>query len=165
LNSRAVISDLRILILDEATAALDVQNKGTVQLALEEASHGRTTICITRKPKEAMKTDNVLVLSPNGVEEHGTPKDLVKLGGPFAKFITSEMKDESNTSIEGQLHTTKKTPTYELNTEIVLNEQLDTTSPITDHSLIYCMAIILYRQRQHWRWMIALLTPCLLGGE
>src|SRR5258708_3896299 len=61
--ARAIISDPKILLLDEATAALDTKSESAVQAALEAASKGRTTMVIAHRLSTIKHADNIVVMA------------------------------------------------------------------------------------------------------
>jgi ABC-type multidrug transport system ATPase subunit len=81
------VSEPRILILDEPTASLDAESERAVQIALEKGSVGRTTIWVTHNPQQAEKADFVLVFTPEGIAERGSPRELLEAGGVFSSLV------------------------------------------------------------------------------
>lgn len=86
--ARAVIRDPSILILDEATAALDSASEARIQLAMDKFSANRTTIVIAHRLSTIKNADNILVLEPGGkVVEQGTYDFLMGRDGVFASLV------------------------------------------------------------------------------
>lgn len=75
--ARAIVKRPSILILDEATSAIDVRSEGIVQAALDRASKGRTTIVIAHRLATIRKADNIVVLREGQIVQSGTHEDLV----------------------------------------------------------------------------------------
>ncbi|RYP16727.1 hypothetical protein DL765_004963 [Monosporascus sp. GIB2] len=75
--ARSIISKPKILILDEATSAIDVRGERVVQAALERASKGRTTITIAHRLSTIKTADEIVVLQHGKVAEQGTHDDLL----------------------------------------------------------------------------------------
>lgn len=86
--ARAVIRDPSILILDEATAALDSASEAWIQLAMDKFSTNRTTIVIAHRLSTIKNADNILVIGRGGkVEEQGTYDFLMGRDGVFASLV------------------------------------------------------------------------------
>jgi hypothetical protein len=168
-SRRAIVSDPKILLLDEPTAALDAHTESAVLLALEKASMNRTTICVTHKPHQARKADYVLVFTPAGIVERGTPETLLEAGGLFSSFMASsdsmpQAEDKENS--QGNLKT--EIVAEDLGAEkgqLDIEKQQNKAAQASNYSLLKCITVIMWGHRQHWPWMLALLIPCLLGGE
>ncbi|KAF2805142.1 leptomycin B resistance protein pmd1 [Mytilinidion resinicola] len=75
--ARAVVSDPKILLLDEATASLDTRSESAVQKALDAASKGRTTIVIAHRLSTIRHADNIVVMVSGKIVEEGTHKQLL----------------------------------------------------------------------------------------
>lgn len=75
--ARAIVKRPSILILDEATSAIDVRSEGIVQAALDRASKGRTTIVIAHRLATIRKADNIVVLRGGQIVQSGTHESLV----------------------------------------------------------------------------------------
>lgn len=81
--ARAIVRKPAILILDEATSAIDVRSERIVQAALDEAARGRTTIVIAHRLSTIRGADQVVVLQDGKVIESGSHDSLVSIGGGF----------------------------------------------------------------------------------
>jgi subfamily B ATP-binding cassette protein MsbA len=88
--ARAFIRNSPILILDEATAALDSQSEGEVQKALDRLSEHRTVISIAHRLATLTKSDNLIVLSQGTVVEQGSFSDLLQAGGHFSSMAEKQ---------------------------------------------------------------------------
>jgi ABC-type multidrug transport system fused ATPase/permease subunit len=87
--ARVLVSDPRILILDEATANLDYATEAEVKHALHSMRHGRTTLVIAHRFSMVRDADRVIVLESGRVVDAGTPDELIARGGWFAHFAQS----------------------------------------------------------------------------
>jgi ATP-binding cassette, subfamily B (MDR/TAP), member 1 len=92
--ARAVVSDPKILLLDEATAALDTRSESVVQAALDQASKNRTTICIAHRLSTIRNADNIVVLSDGHIAEQGTHNELIKLNGIYCSLVKQQQMQE-----------------------------------------------------------------------
>ena len=82
--ARAFIRDAPILVLDEATAALDAQSEAEVQMAIDRLEENRTVICVAHRLSTLRRMDRIIVLSAGRIVEDGTFEALVRSGGLFA---------------------------------------------------------------------------------
>jgi ATP-binding cassette subfamily B (MDR/TAP) protein 1 len=87
--ARALLKKPRLLLLDEATAALDNKSERAVQLALEEASEGRTTVVVAHRLTTVRKAHSIAVVHRGQVVEKGTHEDLLQRGpeGAYCKLV------------------------------------------------------------------------------
>jgi ATP-binding cassette, subfamily B, bacterial MsbA len=84
--ARAILKNAPILVLDEATNALDAESERAVQAALEELMQGRTTICIAHRLSTIQKADLIVVMANGRIAESGTHADLIQSGGVYSKL-------------------------------------------------------------------------------
>jgi subfamily B ATP-binding cassette protein MsbA len=84
--ARAILKDAPILVLDEATNALDAESERAVQAALEGLMQGRTTICIAHRLSTIQKADLIVVLAEGRIAESGTHAELIQMGGVYSKL-------------------------------------------------------------------------------
>ncbi len=92
--ARAAIRDPRILVLDEATASLDVGTESLIQDALERLLQDRTAIIIAHRLSTIRDVDRILVLKRGRLVESGTHEALLKLGGLYASLYHLQMLEE-----------------------------------------------------------------------
>jgi len=88
--ARALLKDSPILILDEATAALDAQSEALVQQALGNAVRGRTTFIIAHRLATVVNADRIVVLRNGRIEEIGTHIGLMHNGGYYASLVRGQ---------------------------------------------------------------------------
>ena len=84
--ARVFLKNPPILILDEATSALDNESERKIQKSLEELSKNRTTITIAHRLSTIKGSDEIIVITENGIAERGTHKFLLQKGGIYAKY-------------------------------------------------------------------------------
>ena len=87
--ARAEVSEPGLLILDEATSAVDPETERALADALERLSEGRTTITIAHRLATAERADLVLVFDRGRIVERGVHRDLVAAGGTYASLYES----------------------------------------------------------------------------
>jgi ATP-binding cassette subfamily B protein len=91
--ARTLLRDPRVLVLDEATSALDNETERAVQVALDEASRGRTTIAIAHRLSTVRDADIIAVLDSGRVVEQGTHEQLLDVGGRYARLAGAAERD------------------------------------------------------------------------
>lgn len=89
--ARAAIRDPKILVLDEATASLDVGTEALIQDALERLLENRTAIIIAHRLSTIRNVDRILVLKRGQLVESGTHEELLNLGGLYASLYHLQM--------------------------------------------------------------------------
>ena len=85
--ARALLKDAPVVLLDEATASLDVENETQVQEALSRLLAGKTVIVIAHRMRTVQAADKVVVLEGGRVAEQGSPEELLAAGGLFARMV------------------------------------------------------------------------------
>ncbi len=90
--ARAFLKDAPILLLDEATAALDSESEEAIREALGRLMRGRTVIAIAHRLATLRNFDRVVVLQSGRIVEDGPPDRLMQGGGPYRELITREMR-------------------------------------------------------------------------
>lgn len=96
--ARALLKDVPILILDEATASLDTAAEKTVQKALENLMHGRTTFVIAHRLSTILKADHIIVLADGRIVEQGSHQALLSLRGAYFRLYQMQFSDEPTTA-------------------------------------------------------------------
>jgi ATP-binding cassette, subfamily B, bacterial MsbA len=93
--ARALIKDAPIILLDEATAALDSESERAVQRAIARLCEGRTTLVIAHRLSTIMHADRIHVLEKGRVVESGRHEDLLERGGRYAQFYRLQLKEQA----------------------------------------------------------------------
>ena len=91
--ARALIKDAPVILLDEATAALDSESEKQVQEAIEHLCQNRTTIVIAHRLHTIMHADAILVVEGGEIIERGRHDDLFRRGGRYASFFRLQQRD------------------------------------------------------------------------
>src|SRR5690349_7340286 len=89
--ARAFLKDAPILLLDEATAALDSESEEAIREALSRLMRGRTVIAIAHRLATLRNFDRVVVLKAGKIIEDGPPDRLMKAKGPYRDLVTQEI--------------------------------------------------------------------------
>ena len=90
--SRAILANSPILLLDEATAALDTESEQLVQQSLEQFRHGKTAILVAHRLATVVHADKILVIQDGHVVEEGTHKDLLQTGGIYSDLVKYQLQ-------------------------------------------------------------------------
>jgi ATP-binding cassette subfamily B protein len=90
--ARALVKNAPIILLDEATAALDSQSERLVQDAIAKLCMGRTTIVIAHRLATVMHADRILVIEAGRVVETGRHEELLRKGGRYATFCRLQLE-------------------------------------------------------------------------
>jgi ATP-binding cassette, subfamily B, bacterial MsbA len=92
--ARALIKNAPIILLDEATAALDSESERLVQDALAELCKGRTTLVIAHRLSTIMHADRILVVEGGVIAEAGRHEELLRKGGRYASFYRLQLQSQ-----------------------------------------------------------------------
>jgi ABC-type multidrug transport system fused ATPase/permease subunit len=91
--ARALVKNAPIILLDEATAALDSESEQQVQEAIEHLCQNRTTIVIAHRLHTIMHSDVILVVEGGEIVERGRHDELLRRGGRYASFFRLQQRD------------------------------------------------------------------------
>lgn len=93
--ARAFLKDAPIILLDEATASLDVENETAIQSALSRLIQNKTVLMIAHRMRTVAGADQIVVLSGGRVAEQGTPQALLEQGGIYARMAALQKEGQS----------------------------------------------------------------------
>ena len=92
--ARAILSDARIMILDEATSSVDTRTEILIQKAMDNLMRGRTSFIIAHRLSTIRKAHRILVIADGKIEEQGTHEELLRRGGTYAKLYHTQNAGE-----------------------------------------------------------------------
>lgn len=93
--ARAFLKDAPIILLDEATASLDVENETKVQGALSRLIKDKTVMVIAHRMRTVAGANKIVVLADGGVAEQGSPAELMERGGIFADMVRLQTEGQN----------------------------------------------------------------------
>jgi subfamily B ATP-binding cassette protein MsbA len=92
--ARALLNGAPIMILDEATSAVDPKSEQEIMANIYQARIGKTTILITHRLSSAQAADRIIVLKKGQIVEQGTHEELIKLQGEYYKLHNKELQQQ-----------------------------------------------------------------------
>lgn len=171
--ARSIVKQPKILILDEATSAMDVHAEQQVQMALDRASRNRTTISIAHRLSTIKKADNIIVLRKGKVVQQGTHDSLLaEQGGVYWTLAHAQQLHTVETH-NSMISESTVTLTENLREEIekVAWETPGLQDPPLRHRKVRrrrhgleAFGTLLSEQMRYWRWYTVLLAGSLIGG-
>jgi len=93
--ARAFLKDAPVILLDEATASLDIENETKVQSALSRLIKDKTVLIIAHRMRTIIGANKVVVLADGTVAEQGNPSELMKNNGLFAKMVDLQTEGQN----------------------------------------------------------------------
>lgn len=93
--ARAFLKDAPIILLDEATASLDVENETAIQTALSRLIRNKTVLVIAHRMRTVAGADKIVVLSDGVVYEQGTPEKLLNKNGIFKRMADLQLQGQN----------------------------------------------------------------------
>jgi ABC-type multidrug transport system fused ATPase/permease subunit len=99
--ARAFLADPRILLLDEATAAVEPETEAVIQAALERLMQGRTTVVVSHRLSMVRDCDLIVVVEHSAVAERGGHDELMAQGGWYARMYRLQMGLEPDAGCDG----------------------------------------------------------------
>jgi ATP-binding cassette, subfamily B, bacterial IrtB/YbtQ len=91
--ARALLKDAPIVLLDEATASLDVENETKIQAAISRLVRDKTVLIIAHRMRTVVNADKIVVLENGEVTEAGSPEELRDRGGLFSRMLKLQNSD------------------------------------------------------------------------
>ena len=93
--ARALLKGAPIILLDEATASLDAENETEIQQAISRLVERKTVLIIAHRMRTVENADKIIVLSGGTVAETGTPAELMKRNGAFARMVKLQTESQN----------------------------------------------------------------------
>ena len=93
--ARAFLKDAPVILLDEATASLDAENETLIQSSLSRLIKNKTVIIIAHRMRTVANADKIVVISDGRSDEQGTPSELLKKDGIYAKMVKFQTESKS----------------------------------------------------------------------
>lgn len=89
--ARALLKDAPIVLLDEATASLDVENETRIQSGISELVKNKTVLIIAHRMRTVANADKIIVLENGRIAETGSPEELRKRNGIFTQMVNQQL--------------------------------------------------------------------------
>ncbi|RDI87841.1 hypothetical protein Vi05172_g1888 [Venturia inaequalis] len=171
--ARAIVKEPQILILDEATSAIDVRTEKIVQKALDRVSKSRTTITIAHRLSTIKKADKIVVLRAGQLVEQGTHEQLLlNEKGIYSGFVRAqsvEMGDSDDQDVEedeiiidDQAQVPKENPGLLQSSSAEFLQK--TEKEEKKRGCVRSLGVLIYEQRTNWRLYLLTLIGLLGGG-
>jgi ABC-type multidrug transport system fused ATPase/permease subunit len=90
--ARAFLKDSRVVILDEATSAIDSESENLIHEAMERLMEGRTVFLIAHRLRSALNADLIVVLDRGNIVETGTHSELLRRNGTYAHLFREQTR-------------------------------------------------------------------------
>ncbi|MFC3749165.1 ABC transporter ATP-binding protein [Paenibacillus sp. GCM10012306] len=100
--ARALLKNPRILILDDATSAVDMETEHEIQTGFQEVMRGRTTLIIAHRISSLRHADQIIVMNEGHVQQRGTHKELIEVPGPYQDVYRIQYADYLAKVTEGK---------------------------------------------------------------
>ena len=177
--ARSIIKKPPILILDEATSAIDPRSERIVQAALDKVSKSRTTIMIAHRLSTVRKADKIVVMGKGAIIEQGTHEELLEIeDGAYRKLVEgqrllteSKGKDVALEDVDdgfenidiGRVNTTKSAVSGAGNNQND-DPQAEQQRKAEAMGVWSCISLMLWEQRSHWQLYFVAIISALCGG-
>ncbi|PLB46602.1 lipid A export ATP-binding/permease protein msbA [Aspergillus steynii IBT 23096] len=166
--ARSIIKQPTILVLDEATSAIDVRGERIVQAALEKVSQNRTTIVIAHRLSTVQQADHIIVMKAGVNVEQGTHEELLDIeDGVYRGLVNAqqlELSTEADEDSTESLHELKEEGTAKT-MSIYEPEDRDANAENTKAKGFFgTIGLMLWEQRTHWPLYILAVFACAGAG-
>lgn len=162
--ARSIIKKPKILILDEATSAIDVRGEKIVQAALDKVSQNRTTITIAHRLSTIKRADRIIVLQKGRVVETGTHDSLLAdPEGVYSGLVQAQqlsLGDGAADNDEDELEDVAAVLSREKSATFPDTVDQSSTDGWKERGLIRSFGMLLWEQRYRWHWYILTIIFC-----
>jgi len=91
--ARVLCRNPAILVLDEATAAIDTESENILELAIADSFRGRTSLVIAHRLSTIRRADHIVVMAHGAIVEQGSHEELLRGGGRYAELVAMDLKN------------------------------------------------------------------------
>lgn len=163
--ARSIVKEPKILILDEATSAIDVHSERIVQAALDRASEGRTTIVIAHRLSTIKKADKIVVLKHGSVVEEGTHDGLLaNQDGTYSALVNAQQIIMGEQNDEDPVLSEKLVQQITAKSLVQIDKATTTDEAYKPVGVLSGFGKLLREQRSNWFWYFVLLAVCMTAG-
>lgn len=166
--ARSIVKEPKILILDEATSAIDVRGEKIVQAALDRVSRNRTTIMIAHRLSTIRRADHIVVMKGGVNVEEGTHEELLQReGGVYRDLVNAQRlellaEEDSHTgNAVLELQDEAQSPTMSVQEKV----QDEDNTQDKNRGFIRTIGLVLYEQRARWPLYVAVLISTAGAGS
>jgi ATP-binding cassette subfamily B (MDR/TAP) protein 1 len=165
--ARAIVKQPQILILDEATSAIDVRTEKIVQKALDRVSENRTTITIAHRLSTIKRADKIVVLRTGVVVEEGTHNELLQNPeGVYSGLVRAQTLEMGNDDFEEGI---QQDELDQINEEEKLHrtktaEKEDEEKQWKERGVFRSFGFLMWEQRIRWFLYVLILLACAANG-
>ncbi|KUJ22548.1 P-loop containing nucleoside triphosphate hydrolase protein [Mollisia scopiformis] len=166
--ARSIVKRPKILILDEATSAIDVRGERLVQAALDKVSEGRTTITIAHRLSTIKKADKIIVLRKGKLIEEGTHNSLLadEDGAYYALVNAQKLTMGDDFAGESDLNEDSVDNIQRiLSTASGKDKHIEVTTTYKPKGFLGSFGLLLREQTRLWPWYLVLAIGCAGGGQ
>lgn len=169
--ARSIIKKPPILILDEATSAIDVRTERVVQEALDRVSKNRTTVVIAHRLSTIKRADKIIVLRKGKLVEQGSHEELLKdADGVYYSLVNAQeltMEAEEEVEQENTLDKTKTGDSADSDATHVREDHVLVEDPnYKEQGLLFSFGRLIVEQRHHWfLYIVAMISILCAGGR
>lgn len=93
--TRVLCRNPAILVLDEATAAIDTESENILELAIADSFASRTSLVIAHRLSTVRRANSIIVMEKGKIVEHGSHEELLHLNGHYARLVAMDLKNGS----------------------------------------------------------------------